>query len=119
MRLSAKRRNSWMMIASEPAFAQRSVVHFDGEDFEVVSMGSGDPLVVVPGMAGGWRLTTPLLRRLARDRRVITYGLRGDRTHGEGPLGQTRTPYVEISRHADEGSPRPDGRSDPPTTWRG
>ncbi|MDG3007130.1 alpha/beta fold hydrolase [Paludisphaera mucosa] len=63
-------------------------------------MGVGDPLIVVPGMAGGWRLTRPLLRRLAQHRQVITYSLRGDLTHGRGPLGASRTPYVEIGQHA-------------------
>ncbi len=72
----------------------------NGEAFEVVRMGWGDPLVVVPGMAGGWRLTTPLLRKLAKNHQVITYSLRGDLTRGAGPLGHTRAPYVEIGQHA-------------------
>ena len=75
-------------------------VTVQGEDFDVVRMGRGDPLVLVPGMAGGWRLASPLLRTLSRRFQVISYDLRGDRTHGAGPLGATRTPYVEIGQHA-------------------
>jgi len=41
-------------------------------------MGKGEPLVLVPGLAGGWKLLLPLARRLAHDFEVILYGLRGD-----------------------------------------
>jgi len=50
-----------------------------GEWIEVTSMGQGDPIVLVPGLAGGWKLLAPLVHLLARDHRVITYQLRGDR----------------------------------------
>jgi pimeloyl-ACP methyl ester carboxylesterase len=40
--------------------------------------GDGPPLVLVPGLAGGFGLLGPLARLLARDFRVISYQLRGE-----------------------------------------
>ncbi len=40
--------------------------------------GDGPPLVLVPGLAGGYELLGPLARLLARDFRVISYQLRGE-----------------------------------------
>ncbi len=40
--------------------------------------GEGPPLVLVPGLAGGYALLGPLARLLARDYRVISYHLRGE-----------------------------------------
>jgi len=40
--------------------------------------GEGPPLVLVPGLAGGFELLGPLARILARDYRVLTYQLRGE-----------------------------------------
>jgi pimeloyl-ACP methyl ester carboxylesterase len=40
--------------------------------------GSGPPVVLVPGLAGGYELLGPLARLLARDFRVISYHLRGE-----------------------------------------
>src|SRR2546421_1255372 len=40
--------------------------------------GDGPPLVLVPGLAGGFELLGPLARLLARDFRVISYQLRGE-----------------------------------------
>src|SRR3954447_1901208 len=40
--------------------------------------GEGPPLVLVPGLAGGFELLGPLARQLARDFRVISYQLRGE-----------------------------------------
>jgi pimeloyl-ACP methyl ester carboxylesterase len=40
--------------------------------------GEGPPLVLVPGLAGGFELLGPLARLLARDYRVISYQLRGE-----------------------------------------
>jgi pimeloyl-ACP methyl ester carboxylesterase len=40
--------------------------------------GEGPPLVLVPGLAGGFGLLGPLARLLARDFRVISYQLRGE-----------------------------------------
>ncbi len=40
--------------------------------------GEGPPLVLVPGLAGGYELLGPLARLLARDFQVISYQLRGE-----------------------------------------
>jgi pimeloyl-ACP methyl ester carboxylesterase len=83
MRLAAKRRSQWMRF---PEFSSAEVRQFlpgEREGVEVVRMGRGDPIVLVPGLAGGWELMAPLARRLARHHEVILYSLRGDR----GPLG--------------------------------
>ena len=40
--------------------------------------GEGQPLVLVPGLAGGFELLGPLARRLSRHFRVISYQLRGE-----------------------------------------
>jgi len=40
--------------------------------------GEGPPLVLVPGLAGGYELLGPLARTLARHFRVISYQLRGE-----------------------------------------
>jgi pimeloyl-ACP methyl ester carboxylesterase len=40
--------------------------------------GEGPPLILVPGLAGGFDLLGPLARLLARDFRVISYQLRGE-----------------------------------------
>lgn len=100
MRLATKWRDTWSSIAPVAETRRTRRVVVDGEDFDVVRMGSGDPLVVVPGMAGGWRLCLPLLRRLAKHHEVFCYDLRGERTFGAGPLGASRTPHVEIGWHA-------------------
>ena len=53
-------------------------VRIGGEWVDVVRMGRGDPLVLVPGLAGSWKLLFPLARMLARHFDVIFPGLRGD-----------------------------------------
>lgn len=40
--------------------------------------GDGPPLVIVPGMAGGYELLGPLAKILSREYRVISYQLRGE-----------------------------------------
>ena len=40
--------------------------------------GEGPPLVLIPGLAGGYELLGPLARILSRDFRVISYQLRGE-----------------------------------------
>jgi len=55
------------------------LIRVGGEWLDVVEMGQGEPIVLVPGLAGGWRLLAPLARQLARRHRVFVSGLRGDR----------------------------------------
>ena len=62
--------------------------------FEVIRLGEGDPLVLIPGLAGGPRLLVPLARRLAMRRQVLIVGLRGD----TNPIASKRT--LDLSGHA-------------------
>ncbi|MFO0950977.1 MAG: alpha/beta fold hydrolase [Isosphaeraceae bacterium] len=78
MRLAAKRRAAWS-ISSCLAEGTQSQVRVNGEWIEVAKLGAGDPIVMIPGMAGGWRLVAPLAERLARRYEVHVCGLRGDR----------------------------------------
>ena len=80
MRVAAKRRRAgWVIAAQLLEGTQRQVRLGNGEWIEVVQMGSGDPVVLVPGLAGGWRLVAPLAQKLARRYQVTVCGLRGDR----------------------------------------
>jgi pimeloyl-ACP methyl ester carboxylesterase len=44
-----------------------------------VSIGSGPPLVVVPGLDGHWQWIAPALEALGRDWRVLSFSLPGER----------------------------------------
>jgi 3-oxoadipate enol-lactonase len=78
MRLATKRRADWLM-ATDYHEGTSHHVRVGGEWVEVTEMGRGEPIVLVPGLAGGWKLLFPLIQRLALGHRVITYNLRGDR----------------------------------------
>lgn len=43
-----------------------------------VRMGAGDPIIVVPGLAGGVGLLEPLMEELSQTHQVIAYELRGE-----------------------------------------
>lgn len=60
-------------IGSDVGYAH--LTHYTAEYCE---LGDGPPLVVVPGMAGGFRLLGPIANVLAQRFRVITYQLRGE-----------------------------------------
>lgn len=79
MKLAAKWQGCWAMGGPVPEAARRTEVRLGGEPVDVIRLGRGEPLVLVPGLAGSWKLTLPLARRLARRFEVITFGLRGDR----------------------------------------
>jgi 3-oxoadipate enol-lactonase len=77
MRISARRRAEWLM--SDHSFEGRTRrVRVGDSRLEVVEIGKGEPIVLVPGLAGGWRLLAPLARKLARRNRVILYGFRDE-----------------------------------------
>jgi len=80
-----KRRADWLMSSYFHEGRQHQV-RLGGEWVEVTEMGQGEPIVLVPGLAGGWKLLGPLAHSLARNHRLITYGLRGDRF----PIGAAR-----------------------------
>ena len=95
MRIAAKRRADWRLMADGESDGPDSV-NARGRYSDVVCLGRGEPIVLVPGLAGGTNLVGPLARRLARRYRVIVPGLRGDR----GVLGLD--PAREVSDHADD-----------------
>lgn len=67
-----------------------------GASFEVTRHGSGPPLVLIPGLAGGTRLVAPLVARLGRDFEVHVSGLRGD------PDGPSRFRAGSLADHAQD-----------------
>jgi len=78
MRLAAKKRAGWA-ISAQLLEGTQSQVRVGGEWIDVVRVGSGEPIVLVPGLAGGWRLLAPLARTLSKRFSVHLCGLRGDR----------------------------------------
>jgi pimeloyl-ACP methyl ester carboxylesterase len=84
MRLAARRQAGWA-ISSLLLEGSTRQVSVGGDLVDVIRVGSGDPIVIVPGMAGGWRLVAPLAEQLARRFEVILCGLRGDRFPSSGP----------------------------------
>jgi pimeloyl-ACP methyl ester carboxylesterase len=101
MRLAAKWQHSWSIISPFPEEGRCDRVQLSSGLVEVIRLGQGDPLVLVPGLAGSWKLVLPLARRLARSFEVITYGLKGDRfpsTGSDGSEGKIR----DIGGHADD-----------------
>jgi pimeloyl-ACP methyl ester carboxylesterase len=87
MRFAAKRQARWTSYRDVGAGARRQLLFGRGA-IEVIRLGQGEPIVLVPGLAGGWKLLAPLARRLAQRHEVILYGLRGDR-------GTTATDHAE------------------------
>jgi len=78
MRIAAKRRHQWLLSSQDDVGTQVQV-RLGTEWVDVVQMGQGDPIVLVPGLAGGWKLMAPLASRLAQHYQVTIPGLRGDR----------------------------------------
>ena len=101
MRLAAKWQSAWPMSLPVPEEGRRSRVRLGGELVDVIRMGKGLPLVLVPGLAGSWRLLLPLARRLAHRFEVITYGLRGDSFPSPGSGGQPGD-VLDIGGYADD-----------------
>ena len=95
MRLSAKRQASWVGFLDGAAGESRRLLSRRGS-LEVVRLGQGDPIVLVPGLAGGWGLLVPLARHLARHHEVILFSLRGDRGAAIAPRPES------MGDHADD-----------------
>jgi pimeloyl-ACP methyl ester carboxylesterase len=88
MRLAPKRRSQWMRFSEVSSAEGRQILEGDSGGVDVVRMGRGEPIVLVPGLAGGWELVAPLARRLAQRNEVILYNLRGERgPHGGAGAG--------------------------------
>jgi pimeloyl-ACP methyl ester carboxylesterase len=67
------------------AGADRGFIAVPAGWVEVLQFGQGDPIVMMPGLAGGWRMLVPLAKRLAGRHRVVLLGLPGDRGFPTGP----------------------------------
>ena len=65
MRLAAKWRTSWTIHANGIDQGRIESVRIGSEWVDVVRLGRGDPLVLVPGLAGSWKLLFPLAQMLA------------------------------------------------------
>jgi pimeloyl-ACP methyl ester carboxylesterase len=61
-----------------PGAGRAGCAHLRHYTAEYQEWGDGPPLVLIPGLAGGYELLGPLARRLARTFRVISYQLRGE-----------------------------------------
>jgi pimeloyl-ACP methyl ester carboxylesterase len=79
MRLAAKWQSSWSVVSPGVDVDRVDSVRLEHGWIDVLRLGQGDPIVLVPGLAGGWKLVLPLVKRLARDFEVFAVGLRGDR----------------------------------------
>lgn len=91
MRLKANWQESWELASPSSSRGRLNQLRLGGERVDVLRIGRGEPLILVPGLAGGWKLVLPLARRLARHFEVITYGLRGDRSPWDRPDRPRRT----------------------------
>src|SRR5712692_10604664 len=61
-----------------PGVGATGCAHLTHYSAEYREWGEGPPLVLVPGLAGGFELLGPLARILAQHFRVISYQLRGE-----------------------------------------
>ena len=98
MRLAAKWRPDWRWEVDLGPLPPEPILIGD-EWVDVVRLGQGRPLVLVPGLAGGWRLLWPLARNLARHFEVHLCGLRGDRDPWIGLDGGPGMPW-DFSEYA-------------------
>jgi pimeloyl-ACP methyl ester carboxylesterase len=102
MRLMAKWQDSWDLIAPSNASRGRlNQLRLGGELVDVVRMGRGEPIILVPGLAGSWKLVLPLAKRLAKHFEVITYGLPGDRFPKVRP-DRPYAPIANLGGHAED-----------------
>lgn len=71
----------WLAVsgaAYRPSSSRVCYAHLRSYTAAYQEWGEGPPLVLVPGLAGGYDLLGPLARLLARNHRVISYQLRGE-----------------------------------------
>lgn len=70
--------NSFSLANHRPTLASTGLAVLRDYTAEYLSWGHGEPIVLVPGLAGGVGLVMPLAAWLARDYRAIAYQLRGE-----------------------------------------
>ncbi|MDB5350935.1 MAG: putative hydrolase or acyltransferase of alpha/beta superfamily [Planctomycetota bacterium] len=87
MRLAIRHREMWLGL-DDCGISEVQRVPGRFGSFETVRMGHGEAIVLIPGLAGGWRLLAPLARLLAKRHEVVMVGLRGDQDAGGISKGQ-------------------------------
>jgi pimeloyl-ACP methyl ester carboxylesterase len=65
-------------VEFSPGVGHSGLAHLKHYTAQYCVWGEGEPLVLVPGLAGGFELLGPLARRLSRHFRIISYQLRGE-----------------------------------------
>jgi pimeloyl-ACP methyl ester carboxylesterase len=101
MRLAEQCRRSWKILSSDPARGRVESVRLGELHLDVARLGRGDPIVLLPGLAGSWKLVMPLARALAEWFEVYACGLRGDRFSSCGICTQFGG-AGEITQHAQD-----------------
>jgi 3-oxoadipate enol-lactonase len=101
MRLAEKWHASRSMLPERIEERSRQRVLIGRDWVDVVRLGRGEPVVLVPGLAGSWKLLLPLARALARHVEVITYELHGDHVPWAG-VEACRGPVRHIVAYADD-----------------
>jgi len=98
MRLASRHRGSWLGL-EDCGLAEIGRIPGRFGSVETVVLGRGEPIVLLPGLAGGWRLVAPLARILSRAHRVALVGLRGDRDLIGGAQGQRPSDHaLDVAR---------------------
>jgi 3-oxoadipate enol-lactonase len=87
MRFAPKWQASLGMVSPEVGQGRVESVRLGDVWLDVARLGRGDPLVLVPGLAGSWKLVLPLARSLARRFEVFACGLRDDAFPSDGLHG--------------------------------
>jgi pimeloyl-ACP methyl ester carboxylesterase len=76
-----KATQDWLNVTNRNFLAvekKTGFVHLGKYTAELYETGAGDPVVLIPGLAGGFELVGPLAQPLARQHRVFSYQLRGE-----------------------------------------
>ncbi len=93
MRLAPRRRAQWLREREFGEGLAETLVTRSGLA-EVVRLGAGEPIVLLPGLAGGRKLLAPLAQRLARRHEVFLVSHRGDRGSALQSQGVTLADYA-------------------------
>ena len=100
MRLAAKWQNSWRWMGGFN-YGHLETCQVPGGWVDVIRLGRGEPLVLVPGLAGSWKLVWPLAKELARHFEVFLPGLRGDQGDWSS-LGEQSCDIGDIAGSAED-----------------
>jgi len=76
-----KATEDWLSATDRKFFSSAKTtgfVHLGQYTAELCDTGTGEPIVLIPGLAGGFELLGPLAAPLATNHRVLSYQLRGE-----------------------------------------